>query len=336
MKKTVSIFCAIFVLLITFAGCGSGQGMPEPTETPVVQATEYTGVDIKIGALKGPTGMGISKLMKDSENGITANHYQVELFSAPTDITGLLINGELDIAAVPTNLAATLYNKTKGGVKLLALNTLGVLYVLEKGDTVHSINDLAGKKICSSGQASTPEYALNYVLEKNNIQCEVEYFATHDELVAQALAGKADIILIPEPYVSTLLAKDAGFRIAVDFNAAWDAACNGEILFSMGCLAVRTEFAQNNKEALDKFVEEYTASVEYVNANPKEAAGIIAEYGIVPSAEIAEAAIPNCNMVTVINEEMKNKTIPFIQILFENNASSVGGAIPGEDFYYTK
>lgn len=336
MKKAASIFCAVLILWIAFAGCAGTQTTLEPTGEPTPQATEYAGIDIKIGALNGPTGMGISKLMKDSENGITANKYQVELFSAPTDITGLLINGEMDIAAVPTNLAATLYNKTNGGVKLLALNTLGVLYVLEKGDTVHSINDLAGKKIYSSGQASTPEYALNYVLEKNNIQCEVEYFATHAELAAQALAGKADILLIPEPFVSTILAKDAGFRIAVDFNAAWDAACGGEILFSMGCLAVRTEFAENNKAALDKFVEEYTASVEYVNANPAEAAELIAEYGIVASKEIAEAAIPNCNMVTVVNEEMKNKTIPYIQILFENDASSVGGKIPGEDFYYTK
>ena len=335
MKKIFSIFCALLVIVMALGGCGTEQ-VPETTEAPTPQATEFAGIDIKIGALNGPTGMGISKLMKDSEDGLTANRYQVELFSAPTDITGLLINGELDIAAVPTNLAATLYNKTNGGVQLLALNTLGVLYVMEKGDTVHSIQDLAGKKIYSSGQASTPEYALNYVLQQNNITCEVEYFATHAELAAQALAGKADIILIPEPFVSTILAKDAGFRIAVDFNAAWDEACGGEILFSMGCLAVRTEFAQKNKAALDKFIEEYTASVEYVNANPSEAGAIIAQYGIVASPELAQAAIPNCNMVTITDEEMKNKTIPYIQMLFENNASSVGGKIPGEDFYYKK
>lgn len=335
MKRIFCVFSVVLAVLVAFCGC-SGGNTPEATATQPPQSTEFAGIDIKIGALNGPTGMGISKLMADAEAGTTANRYQVELFGAPTDITGLLINGELDIAAVPTNLAATLYNKTNGGVQLLALNTLGVLYVMEKGDTVHSMEDLAGKKIYSSGQASTPEYALNYVLEKKGITCETEYLATHAELVAQALAGNADILLIPEPFVSTLLAKNAGFRIAVDFNAAWDEACGGEILFSMGCLAVRKEFAQNNKAALDKFVEEYAASVAYVNQNPAEAGTLIAKYGIVASPELAEAAIPNCNMVTITDAEMKNKTIPYIQMLFESNASSVGGKIPGEDFYYQK
>ena len=331
MKKILSVVLAA-MLLLSFCACSNGGDAPKTSPSPT--AEEYTGIDIKVGALKGPTGMGISKLAQDAKENKTANNYSIELFSAPTDITGLIVNGELDIAAVPTNLASTLYNKTNGGVQLLALNTLGVLYVMEKGDTIHSLSDLDGKKIYSSGKASTPEYALNYVLKQNNISCEVEYFATHAELMTQALAGAADIILIPEPNVSTILAKNAGFRIALDFNKEWDKACNNSAYFSMGCLVVRSEFAKNNKAAVDKFLEEYTASVNYVNNNVQASAEIIAQMEIVPSAAIAASAIPNCNIVAISGTEMKEKTQPFLQILFESDATAIGGKMPGEDFYY--
>ncbi len=318
MKKFLSLILCVVMLLAV--GCKE-----EQTETTV---------EVKIGALMGPTGMGMSKLMDDGKNNKTVNKYTFELFSAPTDISGPIINGELDIAAVSTNLAATLYNKTNGKVKLLALNTLGVLYILEKGNSVNSIKDLEGKKIYSSGQAATPQYALDYVLKQNNINCEVEYFPSHAELATQALAGNADIILIPEPQVSTIISKNPEFRIAVDFNAAWDEATNNEAIFSMGCLVVRSEFAEKNPEAVKKFLKEYTASVKYVNENPKEAAEIIAENKIVPNAAIAEKAIPNAKMVTISGNDMKEKTKKYLQILFESDKKSVGGALPGEDFYY--
>ncbi len=328
MKKLLTITLALTLVLSIFAGCNTTETNPTPTPE------SYKAVDIKVGALIGPTGMGMSKLMADSDQKKTANNYNFELFSAPTDITGLILNGELQIAAVPTNLAATLYNKSKGGVKLLALNTLGVLYVLEKGNTVNSIKDLEGKKIYSSGQAATPQYALDYVLKQNNVTCEVEYFATHQELATQALKGNADIILMPEPQVSNILSKNSDFRIAVDFNAAWNEATNNTSIFSMGCLVVRKDFADANPKAVEKFLEEYTASVQYVNNNPEDASQIIADYKIVADKAIAQKAIPNCKMVTISGEEMKTKTKPYIQILFESDSKSVGGALPGEDFYY--
>ena len=336
MKKIFSLVLVLALVLSAFVGCNNSQQGNTPTDnaeaTPTAEA--YTPVDIKVGALMGPTGMGMSKLMDDAKKKTAANNYTFELFSAPTDITGLIINGELNIAAVPTNLAATLYNKTKGQVQLLALNTLGVLYVLEKGNTVNSIKDLEGKKIYSSGQAATPQYALDYVLKANGIKCEVEYFATHAELATQALSGNADIILIPEPQVSTILSKNSEFRIAVDFNAAWDEATENKSLFSMGCLVVRKDFAENNADAVAKFLEEYAASVKYVNENPENGGKLIAEYGIVPSEAIAKKAIPNAKMVTISGEEMKTKTIPYLQILFDSNPTSIGGAMPGNDFYY--
>lgn len=334
MKKFLSILIISVLTAVSFASCGTNNNLPTVSETPISTEESFAPADFKIGALKGPTGMGISKLMAESENKPYRNNYSVELFSAPTDVTALLLKGELDIAAVPTNLAATLYNKSEGKIQLLALNTLGVLYVLEKGDTVHSVKDLEGKKIYSSGQASTPEYALNYVLKANNVKCEVEYYATHAELATHALAGDADIILIPEPQVSTILSKNSDFRIAVDFNEAWNEACDNKAIFSMGCLAVRKEFAENNRQALEEFVKDYTESVEFVNNNAKEASEIIAKYEIVASAAVAEKAIPNCKMVTVTGEEMKTKTATYLQILFDSDPKSIGGALPGEDFYY--
>lgn len=336
MKKIISLVLSVLFVFSAFIGCSNVQDEVVVTPTPEATAeTEvYKPVDIKVGALIGPTGMGMSKLMDDTKNNISANKYSFELFSAPTDITGLIINGELDVAAVPTNLAATLFNRTKGKVQLLALNTLGVLYIMEKGNTINSIKDLEGKKIYSSGQAATPQYALDYVLKANNVNCQVEYFATHAELATQALAGNADIILIPEPQVSTILSKNSDFRIAVDFNSAWDEATENKALFSMGCLVVNKEFAQTNPKAVEKFLEEYTASVKYVNENPSDGAKLIAENGIVPSAQIAEKAIPNCKMVTISGDEMKTKTETYLQILFESDPKSIGGALPSEDFYY--
>ena len=337
MKKIICLIMILVMGTVFFTACSTNaENEPEPSataESSETEATPFESADFNIGVLQGPTGMGMSKLMKDAEENKYSNNYNVELFSAPTDVTGLIINGELDVAALPTNLAATLYNKTGGNIQIIALNTLGVLYILEKGDTIHSIKDLNGKKICSSGAAATPEFALNYVLKANNVECETEYFATHAELAAQALAGNADIILIPEPQVSTIMSKSSDFRIAVDFNEAWNDATDNSSYMSMGCIAVRREFADKNGQALEQFIKDYAESVEFVNNDPSEGGKLIAQYGIVPSAEIAEKAIPNAKIVTVTGEEMKNKTDGFLKVLFDSDPKSIGGALPNEDFY---
>lgn len=319
MKKIVTLLLVAVLTVGLFASCA-------PSEK----------THINVGALKGPTGMGMSKLMVDAKDGKTANDYEFEVFAAPTEVTGLLLNGELDIAAVPTNLAATLYNKSGGKIKIVALNTLSVLYVLEKGNTIESFTDLEGKKIYASGKGATPEYALNYLLKENNITCEVEYFANHEEVVTQALAGNADIIVIPEPNVSNLKSKSPEYRIAIDINDVWAQTSQGQSLISMGCIVAQTEFIENNKKALNEFLKEYADSVKYVNEDIDNAAGIIAELGIVPSRAIAQNAIPNSSIVCITGEEMKTKATPFIKILFDSNPQSVGGKLPGEDFWYIK
>ncbi len=319
MKKFVTLLLTVVLTVALFASCAP---------------KEKTHIDV--GALKGPTGMGLSKLMVDAEEGKTKNDYKFEIFGAPTDVTGLLLNGELDIAAVPTNLAATLYNKSNGKIKIIALNTLSVLYVLEKGNSINSFTDLEGKKVYASGKGATPEYALNYLLKENNITCEVEYFANHDEVVTQAIAGNADIVVIPEPNVSNLMSKTSDYRIAVDINDVWEETSQGQSLISMGCIVAQTEFIENNKAAVDTFLKEYADSVKYVNENVEDAAEIIAELGIVPAKAIAQKAIPNSSMVCITGNEMKTKATPFIQILFDSDPASVGGKLPGEDFWYIK
>ena len=333
MKKLLATVTLLTLLL--FVGCTTPQsvtpsasidlGQTEQTLPPYEQRTK-----VNIAILNGPTGMGASKLMKDNDDKLTKNQYTFSQYSAPTDIMPLLISGELDIAALPTNVAATIYNKTSGKVKLLALNTLGVLYVLSKDDTIDSLEDLKGKTVYSSGQGSTPEYALDYILTKNGLKDDVtvEYAADHASVVAMCVAGQADTVILPEPFVTTLLSKDLGYKNVIDLNAEWDKACNGEQIFSMGCIVVRDEFAKQNPQAVLNFYTEYAASVEYVNSNVDAAAEIIASYKIVASAELAKKAIPNCNIVCISADDKVDSILDFLKTLHEYNPQSVGGSVP--------
>ncbi len=265
--------------------------------------------------------------------------YDFQLAGAPDELTGAVISGSVDIAAVPTNLAAVLYNKTQGGVKLLALNTLGVLYVLEKGDTVHSAADLAGKTVVASGQGSTPEYVLNYILEKQGVQdVTIDWRSEHSEVTTLAASGMADIVLVPEPHVTALMTKDPAFRIALDVTEEFSAAAaldgrEGTVL-SMGCFIVRTDFLENHPDAVARFMEECAQSIAYANENVAAAAQEITDAGILASVKVAESAIPKCHMVFIAGEEMKTQVAPLFDILYAANPASVGGAVPDDHFYY--
>ncbi len=330
MKKTIALLIALSMVLLLLAGCSSNNN--SANETATAARTKIT-----VGGLNGPTGMGLSKLMDDQANGLTANDYTFSMSSAPDDIVGKVTSGELDIAAIPSNLAATLYQKTGGKVQLLALNTLGVLHVLENGDTIHSISDLKGKTIYATGQGTVVEYALNHILSENGIDPEkditIVYKSEHAELSTLVTTGDADIAVLPEPFVTTTLQKSENTRLALDLTKEWDKVESSSKL-AMGVMIVSTEFAENNPEALKTFLKEYKASTEYVNANPAEAGKLIEEYGIIPSAAVAEASIPNCNIVFVSGQEMKDQIQPLYDILFKANPKSIGGAIPDDAFYY--
>lgn len=289
---------------------------------------------INVYALKGPTGIGLVKVMNDNDG-----TYNITLAGAPDEVTAAVINGDANIAAVPTNLAATLYNKTQGKVQLVALNTLGVLHIVTNDPAIQSLSDLEGKTLWATGQGSTPEYVLNYILEANGLadKVEVQYLAEHAELATQAASGMVDVALLPEPHVTSVLNQNKDFRIALDVTELFNQAAAGKgenAVLSMGCVIVNKEWAENNADKLAAFMDAYAASVEFVNTNVDEASQMVEAQGIIPKAAVAKKAIPNCHIVFVTGEEMKTQIAPFFQVLYNANPKSVGGALPVDDFYY--
>ena len=324
MKKLVKIaalLLAAALLLTALFGCKKANNTP---------SDDYV---LRVGTLSGPTGMGMAKLIKDTgEGGEKAGKYDIQLFSSPDEIRAALLSGSLDVAALPVNLAAVINAKTDGKYKVAAVNTLGVLYVLEAGDTVHSVADLAGKQLLATGQASTPEYILNYILAQNGVNADVEYKTEHSELATLLISGKATLGMLPEPMVTTALTKNPNLRIALDLTEEWKKTGNGEAV--QGCISVSADVIANHKAVLDGFLKDYKASVDFVNGNIPEAAEIIASAGIVPAAAVAEKAIPNCNIVYIDGDEMVNILTAFYGVLFAANPASIGGAMPGADLYY--
>lgn len=328
MKKTVSILLAL-IMVLSFAGCG---------KTDSQQTIKEENTVIRLATLKGPTGMGMVKMISDDEN--AENHkYEVTLSSAPDDIKAGIINGSYDIAAIPTNLAAVLYNKGGADISVLAVNTLGVLYVLENGDSIKTINDLKGKKIYTTGQASTPEYIFDYILKCNNIDpdkdVDIEYLTEHSELSTQIASDSVQIGVLPEPNVTTsLLNSQSGkLRIALNLTEEWEKSAPDTTIMQ-GCIVVSNTFLENYPEKVKEFMKEYESSVNYVNSNIKDASVLCEKTGIVPKAAVAEKAIPNCNIVFVAGEEMKKKLNSFFEVLFKADPSSVGGKLPDDNFYY--
>ena len=350
MKKLLAIILAAVMCFGILAGCSSGQGGSEggsqpaseqgsQAETTTAQQTtpaaeQDTSVPVNVAALNGPTGMGMACLNKWSDEGSTAYKYTVTYASAPDDVTGGLINGSIDIAAVPVNLASVLYNKTGGEVLTAAVNTLGVLYMVTKDESINSIADLEGKKIASAGQGSTPEYVLNYLLEKNGLtdKVTVEYAAEHAECLTKLNEGTADVIMIPEPFVTNAMAKVEGARVCINITQEWNNVSEASLV--QGVLVVRKAFAAEHPEIVKQFLAEYAQSVAKTNEDPATAAAYIEEYGIVGSAAIAEKAIPNCNIVCYTGDEMAHMMSNMLQVLFDANPQSVGGTMPADDIYF--
>lgn len=305
------------------------EGDPAPAEG-TVPAGEYD--PLRVGALKGPTAMGMIRMISgDGVNGYT-------LAGSADELTPALIKGDLDIACVPANLAAVLYNRTEGGIVTLAVNTLGVLYILENGgETIQSMADLKGRTVVAAGKGSTPEFGLRYLLEQNGLDPDrdvtLDWKSEHAECVAALAAGTADVALLPQPFVTAARAKLENLRVALDLTAEWDALDNGSAMIT-GVVAARRELAENRPEAVDAFLEDYAASVEWVNANPAAAAELIAENGIIESAAVAEKALPGCNIVCLTGREMRDKLSGYLKVLADAAPEAVGGALPGDDFYY--
>lgn len=305
--KIIAIALALVCTLALFAGCQKA----EPEVAP------------KIYAISGPTGVGMVHLMED---------YDITLTSAPEDVNGKIANKEADIAAVPTNLASALYNKTNGGVSVLCVNTLGVLYIMDKDGSIKSFADLEGKTIYAMGEGANPQYTLEYLLKKNNVNATIKFAANNDELVAKMASGEAKIAMVPQP-VATSAAGKTGFKIALDVTAEWDKVSEDSQLM-MGCVIVRNEYLEANPKTVEQFMADYKASIEKVNADVPAAAALCEQYKIIPAAALAEKAIPKCNITYITGTEMKQGLEGYLKVLFNANPKSIGGKMPAAEFYF--
>lgn len=291
--------------------------------------------NVRVAALKGPTAMGMAQMITTAQ-GDEASVYNFNIAASADEITPQLIQGNLDIAAVPANLAAVLYNNTQGAVKVLAINTLGVLYIVERGDSVQSVADLRGKTIYSAGKGSTPEFALNYILQENGLDptedVTIEYKSEHTECLAAILQDETAVAMLPQPFATTAQTKAEDMRIALDLTAEWDKLTQESSMIT-GVVVARSAWLEENPEAAATFMADYQASVEYVNANTAEAAEMIGNLDIV-TAEVAEKALPYCNITYIAGTEMQQKLSGYLNVLFEQDAASVGGKLPDDAFYY--
>ena len=338
MKKIVSLLL-VACLLAALCACGAPAAEPQPTETTeTAEVAEVPAekVTVRLGALKGPTTMGLVKLLDDAENGLTQNDYEFTMAAMADELTPQLIKGELDVLAVPANLGAILYKNTEGAVKFAAINALGLIYIVEKGgEEIQSVESLKGKTIYATGKGSTPEYALNYLLSQHGLTAEdvtLEWKSEPTEVVAALSQQESGVAMLPQPFVTVAQTQVEGLRVALDLTKEWDALENGSQFVTAG-LIVRAAFAEEHPDALNTFLEEYAASAAFVNENLEEGAQLIEKYEIV-KAPIAQKAIPFCNIVCITGQDMADMTSGYLAVLFEQNPAAVGGALPDDAFYY--
>lgn len=338
-KITLACAAALFCVLVALGGCSTHSQEPnnEPEEQ---QVSSQQPMDVRAAALKGPTAMGLVKFMDEAEAGtVSDNDYSFQIAASPDELTPQIAQGSLDIACVPANLASVLYNNTDGAVRVLAVNTLGVLYICDSNGSIQSVAGLAGKTIYASGKGSTPEYALNYILEGNGLtpgrDVTIEWKSEHAECVAAMTKDSQAIALLPQPFVTTAQMKDDSIRTALDLTEEWNALQSDADASSLitGVVVARADFVDEHPEAVEAFMKHYRESVAFVNEDIEAAAELIDTYDIVPAA-VAQKAIPACNIVCMEGDEMKNALSGYLEVLFEQNPKSVGGTLPGDDFYY--
>lgn len=337
MKNTVRVLCLLMCLVLSFSlfACAKDDNHPDDDTPSGDNSQTPSTVHANIGVLKGPTGVGTVKLADDSKNNRTQGDYTISFYET-TDVNQIVSsvsNGSLDIAAVPINLASTLFAKTKSNVQVICANALGVLSIVGTQD-ITSISQLKGMTVNVVGQASTPEYIIKYVLSQNGIDTSKDVTLKYVADANTAVAGlnETTVAMIPEPAVSVNLSKNSQLRVLFNMTEEWNKVCETQLI--QGCLIVRKDFAASNPETVALFLEEYAASVKYVNENHDAAAELLVEYSIIANKNIAAKAIPNCNCVCITGQNMTSAVAAMLNVLYQANPSSIGGALPTDDFYY--
>ena len=318
MKRLVALILLIAFSLVLCVGCNKDDELPEKTVA-------------RIAGMKGPTSIGLTKVMEDNDGS-----YEFTVEGTADAIVPKLVKGELDMAAVPANLASTLYNNTEGEIQILAVNTLGVLYIVSKGVEINSIEDLKGKTVLATGKGTTPEYALRYILKENEIDPEadltLDFKSEATEVVAALKNSESGVAMLPQPYVTVAMSNVSGLEISLDLNEEWKKV-SPESAIVTGVLVVRKSFAEENKELVKGFLSQYRSSVEYVNSEVAAAAELVAKHGIFDNAKVIEKAIPKCNITFISGEDMISPVNKYLGVLYEQNPKSVGGKLPSEDFF---
>ena len=337
MKKVraiVSLLLAL-TLALSLTACG-GQANSEP-EQPETQE-EQTAAEINLYVLSGPTGIGAMNLWAASDAGETKNTYHITMPGANDEVVAALSKGDADIAAVATNLAATLYNKTDGGVTVLAVNTLGVLSLLSNGQEAATVSDLKGKTIYAPGQGANPEYILRYVLTGNGLDPDkdvtLRFVGEGSELLTVWQSDPEAVILAPQPVATSILMQNENAKTLFDMTEEWDKIAGGDSTLMMGCVIVRNEFLQANPGAVELFLQEYAASIEKAQSDVEGTAALCEQYGLIPKAALAQKALPSCGLTFVTGAEMKTGLSGYLQVMLDANPKSVGGTLPGDNFYY--
>lgn len=344
MKKLISLILCAALLLTFLAACGSTPAETEPSTQPTEEITEPTTETTEeavnerlpnLMVMSGPTGVGAAKLISDWEAGASMVA-SATVVADNEEVKNALINGDADIAAVATNVASALYNKTNGAVQVLAINTLGVLYILEKGESIATMSDLKGKTVYATGQSANPEYILNYLLEKSGVDpAEVDIqWMTAQEVIAKMTTEESAICMLPVPAATTVMMKDPAIRQAISLTEVWGSV--DDSMLAQGCIVARTDYIQENPKAVEGFLAAYEQSLTYMMAeeNREDAAALVAQYGITANAQIAAKAIPTCNLTFITGNEMKTVLEGFYNVMFQANPASIGGAMPDAAFYY--
>lgn len=325
MKKIIKLLSLtlVFVLALSLSACGK----PEDT---------YTAADMSVACMTGPTGIGMAKLINDSKAGTTANNYTFTVAAAADEFKENFLKGEIQIASVPTNLAAALYNATQGKVRVLAVNTNGVLSIIQNSAaTVDSIDDLRGKTLYAAGKGSNPEYILRYILEKNNLVIGQDINVIFDEATVinqKLIKGEAEFAMLPEPAASTVMTKSDKLQKVISINDEWSKVSDTKLM--MGCVIAMNDYVTENTAAVEKFLEEYKASIEFAAANVDLAAQYCTDAGITAAVGIAKKAIPDSNLCFITGNDMKAGLTDFYNVLYTANAKLIGGKLPADDFYY--
>ena len=332
IKSIISLLLALTMALsLTACGTQADTEPQQPDDTPAP-------AEVNLYVLSGPTGIGAMNLWAAADAGETQNTYHITMPGANDEVVAAISNGDADIAAVATNLAATLYNKTSGGVTVLAVNTLGVLSLLGSGQEIASIADLAGKTIYAPGQGANPEYILRYVLSGNGLDPDkdvtIRFVGEGSELLTVWQTDPEAVIMAPQPVATSILMQNENAVTLFNMTDEWDKVSGGDSTLMMGCVIVRNEFLQENPGAVALFLQEYAASIEKAQSDVEGTAALCEQYGLIPKAALAQKAIPSCGLTFVTGAEMKSTLSGYLQVMFDADPKSVGGAMPGDDFYY--